>query len=331
MDEKTPKFSELGFPTEEMYRFPNIINMGVYRGDCPCSCVHCPVGVTKPSERKKRFNYAEMDIELFGKVVKEVSDYPTATLRLHSLGEPIYWVNLSDAIKMTREKDVRTWLFTSAITKNKDLLETISRNVDIIEVSVNSSDGEEYKRTKGVNAFELVKDNIKYMSTVARQAQKPNRLVVSRVQTKERERDQEFVDFWKGSGDVDDAFIRSYHNYNELMEHIPDVGFSQHYPCLVHWGRMNVDTNGDVVVCFNELFKEHLDPCMILGNLKEQNIVDIWHGERLDAIRKAELSGNYSKVGEIPCKDCKSCQPLQGTNQTSENQIKLYNDREKEK
>ena len=323
MNKETFKFTELGFPSEDMYRFPNIINLGVYRGDCPCNCVHCPVGITKPTKRKSRFHYDEMDMDLFEKIAEEASSYPTTTIRLHSIGEPLYWTSLPEAMKLTRGKGVRTWLFTSAVTSDTDLLDVIARNIDIIEVSVNSSNSYDYKKTKGIDAFDIVRKNIRYVSAIARRAQRPNRLIVSRVQTKDLEMDQQFVDFWKGTGEVDDAFVRSYHTYNELMGEVPDFGFLQHYPCLVHWGRMNVDTNGDVVVCFNELFKDQMKESLILGNLRDQTIVDVWHGDKLNAIRMAELSGDYSKAPVIPCKNCRSCQPLQGKKQTSEHQVTM--------
>ncbi len=318
-------FESLGFPSRDMYEFPNIVNVEVYRGDCPCECVHCPVGSTRPEKRKERFGEKGIDLSLYQKIIEEMSYHPSSTLRVHSVGEPLLWKDLPKALKLSYDSGVKSWIFTCAVTEKKSLLDIISENTDIVEVSVNSTTPEDYKKAKGIDAFELVRENMKYMHDLKSRGL-PTRLIASRVQSFDRYTDEEFVRYWKSSGLVGDAFVRTYHTYNDLM---PELSSGQnekrHEPCLVHWARFNISIDGYAVVCFNELFKEYLEPSLILGDIKVQSITDIWHGPKLTALRKAEITGNYSSLtfGEtLPCKDCYSCQPLYGNRQTSEYQIK---------
>ena len=326
MSDLVEDYRLLGFPDKDMYEFPNIVNVEVYRGTCPCRCVHCPVGITSPKYRYERFGNKGINLKLFNKIVDEVSEHSHASLRIHSVGEPLDWPGIGDALKL-HNKSVKFWLFTSAVTSDMPLLETVCENTDIVEVSVNSTTLEDYKATKGINAFEKVRGNIEFMRKFIEQKGLNTRLIVSRVQSTDQAKDDEFVHFWKSSSLVDDAFVRTYHTYNSLMDGL-ETGIidKNHEACLVHWARFNINVDGYAIVCFNELFKEHLHPSLIYGDVKAQTIAEIWKGNKLTALRRAELSGDYSSCSfgdALPCKHCFYCQPLFGDRQTSEYQVKF--------
>jgi len=312
---------DLGFPTEEMANFPTIINIEVYRGECPCNCIHCPVGKLNHNERKKREK--GINLNLYKKIADEISVNRHSVLRIHSVGDPIVWENLGEAVRITNEKGINTWLFTSAVTTEKLILKDICEYTSIIEISVNSITPSDYFATKGIDAFDLVFENIKYLHEYITKNGKKTRLIASRVQSFDKNKDNDFVNFWKSSGYVDDAFIRTYHTYNDILPKMTLKTDLIHKPCLVHWARFNVSVDGYVIICFNELFKENLNKDIIIGDLNYHTIKEIWQGEKLNSIRIAELSGNYSDLEfkNFPCKNCYSCQPLFGNCQTSEYQI----------
>lgn len=319
-------YRSLGFPSVEMCEFPNIVNVEVYRGTCPCRCVHCPVGIVAPEDRQHRFGAKGVDLRLYRKVIDEVSEYPHALIRMHAVGEPLDWPEIGDALKL-HKKSTRFWLFTSAVTRDMSLLEAVCRQLDIIEVSVNSTTKEDYIATKGVNAFATVCRNIQFMREVIDRTGSGTRLIVSRVQSTNKSRDDEFVQHWQNSGLVDDAFVRTYHTYNDLID---DLGTARpqakHEPCLVHWARFNISADGYAIVCFNELFKEQLHPGLIYGDVSKQRIAQIWQGKELQLLRAAELSGDYASCpfeSALPCRNCGNCQPLFGASTTSEHQIQL--------
>lgn len=306
--------------------FPNIVNVEVYRGSCPCRCVHCPVGVTPPSQRKQVFGEGGIELPLFKKIATEIAAHTTPVLRIHSTGEPLLWEDLPGALDVLRETGVKSWLFTSAVTTNKSLLRAICEAVSIVEVSVNSTTREDYLATKGVDAFALVEGNIRYMRSII-QRNAPLRLIVSRVESGNKELDCEFIQTWKSSALVDDAFVRSRHTYNDLLpgSACDPAPVAKTGPCLVHWARFNIGLDGRAVVCFNELFKEEVHPSLVLGDVWTESIAEIWKGSRLSAIRRAELTGDYSALPTpeaLPCKNCSYCQPLfNKKRQTSEYQI----------
>ena len=316
---------EQGFPTKNASIFPNIVNVEVFRGACPCNCVHCPVGITPPADRAERFGRSGIDLGLYDKITKEVAAYDWSTVRMHSVGEPVLWPDLPEALAIGRRNGVRSWLFTCGVTTEGALLDQLCRDLAVLEVSVNSTGREDYLQTKGADLFDLALDNLRRMSRHRKQGQCA-RLIVSRTQTTDAVADRAFVDHWKNSGLVDDAFVRSYHTYNGLMSGL-DEGSApgKHQPCLVHWARFNISVQGQAVVCFNELFRESTSACLHHGDVRGQSIREIWQGPKLAALRRAELSGDYSGLpaaDALPCRLCTSCQPLKGGRQTSEHQIR---------
>jgi MoaA/NifB/PqqE/SkfB family radical SAM enzyme len=319
-------FKSLGFPFREMYEFPNIINIEVYRGDCYCNCVHCPVGKTQPFKRKNIFGDRSIDLTLYKKIILEMTDHPHSTVRIHSAGEPLIWKDLVEALRFTFDHDIRSWIFTCAATHDQGLLEAVCDYAGIVEISINSITSEDYMATKGIDAFELVSDNIKKMHDYINRKNLGTRLIASRVESQDSITDSEFANFWKSSGLVNDAFVRSYHTYNDIIPVLSEEKpGKKHEPCLVHWARFNISIDGNAVICFNEVFKKQIDPDLIIGNIRHESIAEIWHSPKMLAIRKAELSGDYSEIAfekSLPCKECNSCQPLFGNKQTSEYQIK---------
>ena len=316
-----------GFASPSAFHFPAIVNVNVLRGLCPCRCVHCPVGRTPRHLRKTRFDASQMELAMFRRIVDEMACQTSRpVLRIHAVGEPTRWRSIRPAIAGTHAAGVRTWLFTCATARDQTLLGELCEHINIIEVSVNSTNAVDYHRTKGIDAFDLVAANIGYMRKYIDRHALPTRLIASRVQSTNQTVDEEFVAYWQATGLVDDAFVRTYHTYNHLLEEL-DSGKQAtvcHEPCLVHWSRFNVDVDGSVVVCFNELFADRTQAC-VLANLSTSSIQAVWKGTALNSIRLAELRRDLTQlplgISVLPCKDCTTCQPLFGNSVTSEHQI----------
>lgn len=315
-------YIELGFCNQKYCDFPNIVNLEVFRGMCPCECVHCPVGLVTPNDRSSRFSQAAIDLVTFRKVIDEMSAWPHSTIRIHSVGEPILWGNLLPALDYLKKSHVRSWIFSSLVTKSKAILEALCNCCDIVEISVNSIDAEDYRETKGIDAFDLVIKNIQYMSDFIKEQQLRTRLVVSRVQSDAKEKDDAFIAYWKDTNLCSDAFVRKYHNYNNLLdEKEGEVG--KKVACLVHWMRFSIAYDGTVVCCFNELFHPKLRDDVVMGNILSESIYDIWHGDKFLKLRAAELSGYTTGdyLDDFPCRNCFSCQSYDQKHETSEHQI----------
>lgn len=300
--------------------FPTIVNVNVLRGKCPCRCVHCPVGIITPGERARHFGQQVMDLDLFKRIALEVATYTHAAIRIHAVGEPLLWADLDAAVRFLNQHAVQSWIFTCAVTEDRSILRILCEHVSIIEVSVNATGRREYLDTKGIDAFHLVTDNIAYMANYIEENRLPARLLLSRVQTEDENSDRQFKTYWEGKGWADDVFIRSYHNYNDLLD--AKHGASIKKPCLVHWARASIDCDGTMVCCFNELFKQYT-PDVVLGKVSgKTSILQIWRGRKLQQIRAGDQAGDFSGLPfDLPCKNCKTCQPIDTLRDTSEKQL----------
>lgn len=312
-------YERLGFQNRAQWEFPTIVNLNVLRGVCPCRCIHCPVGLIDPSERKMHFQETVISMDLYRKVTDEIADtHSGSLLRIHSVGEPLLWSQLGKAVCYSKNRGVKTWIFTSLVTSDRSLLRTVCKNVDIIEVSVNSSSREDYFQTKGIDRWEQVRENILFIRDYIFSHRLCTRLILSRVQSDDPEMDEAFIQYWSQVKGIADVFVRSYHNYNGLLGDKGTEVLIQ--PCLVHWGRFNIDVNGDAVVCFNELFSETICKDYILGNVLKQSIESIWKSDQLNEIRLFLLQKSRKQVN-IPCLTCTTRQLYPPVWETSEKQL----------
>jgi hypothetical protein len=307
------------FNYHEAEKFPRIVNINVLKGRCPCKCVHCPVGKTKISDRKEVFGDTEMEIELFKRIALEIAEYKNCAVRIHSVGEPLLWTHLSEAARFLGEKNIQSWIFISAVTQDRELLKTLCDNLSIIEVSVNTINAIDYKSTKGTDAFPMVLSNIQFMSEYIKSHNLKTKLLLSRVETNDKEADKTFIEHWKNTGLATDVFIRDYHNYNNLL---PNLNCSTKEPCLALWARASIDCDGTMVCCFNELFKSY-SPDVVLGKLNAKtSIQKLWQCEKLRRIRECDACGDFSSLNiNIPCKNCTSCLSMKGDKDSSEKQL----------
>ena len=82
-----------------------------------------------------RFGFRSIDLGLWDRITREVVQYPWATVRIHSVGEPVLWDGLPEALAIAHLNGVRSWIFTSAVTTDRALLDLLMRRCDVVEVS----------------------------------------------------------------------------------------------------------------------------------------------------------------------------------------------------
>lgn len=69
-------------------------------------------------------------------------------------------------------------------------------------------------------------------------------------------------------------------------------------PCAGLWNTPMVHVDGDVTTC---CLDEHLENR--LGNLRTQGLAELWHGERIEAWRLAQVEGRFQDSGPL-CTRC---------------------------
>lgn len=105
--------------------------------------------------------------------------------------------------------------------------------------------------------------------------------------------------------DADEHMIHLLWNSNPLEDSVENLLTEyEQFPCKYLWTRMAVFWNGDVTLCCRDYNNE-----MKLGNVAEQNVEDIWLGEKMQGLRRAHFEGRRRDIHL--CHHCdQSCRPI---------------------
>jgi hypothetical protein len=290
--------------------FPQIVNLGIYRGACQCNCVHCPVGLTDKIERKKMYGASEMDIKVFRLFCDEVKNYKTS-IRIHGVGEPTLHSKFTDILEIIRHFRLQYmfWIFTNGLFA-RHLIPELVQSLNIIEVSINSCNSEDYIKSKGTDGFQTVVENVNIMRNWIIKHGLSTRIILTRVQSSKSE-DEKFMAFWSERGF--ECFVRSFHTYSGLLrQQTTHNQVSQDVPkCLVPWRRFNLDgtISNNILLsvnCFNVLFQEpsKIGSNCIMGQFPTISLMEIWNGSALKKLRHKLKTGLSTKTECDCCVEC---------------------------
>jgi len=116
----------------------------------------------------------------------------------------------------------------------------------------------------------------------------------------------ELVAGWKGFFDewsrvVDHVGFVHYDNFHGVK---PKVDQTQYFgapkvdrmiPCQRLWSQLNILSTGDVVPCCLDYAGE-----IVLGNVEDDNLRDIWSGKRFNSLRQSHMQEEYPEL----CRGC---------------------------
>lgn len=297
-------------------KLPEIINLGVFRGACPCRCVHCPVGLTTPPERASVFGRGALDVALFDRFCQEIEPL-ACTVRLHAVGEPTLHPGFRDLLGVVRGRGLvgRMWLFTCGLFAPA-LIPDLAQSIAIIEVSINSTGHEDYRQTKGVDAFGRVTANLERLQDRRVRLGSGARVVLTRVQGTP-DSDAAFVEYWRLRGF--ECFVRSRHSYSGILgggQAGPQESRVALPKCLVPWRRLNLDGTlvpGKIVAvdCFNVLFQrpERVPAACRMGTFPDDGFAELWNNVHFEKRRALLMAGAATSS---PCDRCVECLTSEG-------------------
>ena len=288
-----------------IYSYPFTISIEL-TNRCNLSCIMCP----RPKLEKLKIG--DMDFKLFMKAVDDASKLPKREFWLVGLGEPLFYKKLPEAIRYVQDRCPNS---TINLSTNATLLDKkhsnylIDGGIDRLEISLNAGSSSTYKKLMGADQYDKVMENIKSFLAI-RKSNKNYQLtgkpyiaiqILETQTTKNEVRD--FIDFWKplvdGNGEV---CIRPLTNWggrvdlDSICEKNPAV---KRYPCFCLWNMAFIDIEGNVFPCC-EYSRDNSE--LLLGNIKESSLIDIFKQQKIHIIRKAHLRDEYSKFS-----DCAKC------------------------
>jgi len=257
--------------------------------------LNCPMCYTTTDKFKTQVDGANMDFDLYKKIIDECAEHNLYSIRLSLRGESFLNKHIYDMIKYAKEKGIKE---VSSLTHGGFLDEEkferlIDLGLDWLTISFDGI-GETYNKIRYPLKFEDSVEKIRRYQEIkkSRGVVKP----VIKVQTvwpAISKNPQEFYDIFNPITDQIAA--------NPLLDYLENdtnVEFVENFTCPQLWERLVIGANGHVMLCANDGWEEHT-----LGDVNNESLFDIWHGEKLTKAREIQIKHLGTK--EIkPCKHC---------------------------
>jgi len=275
---------------------------------CPMKCVMCPR--TKNMTRPQGF----MDYWLYKRAIDElVSRNPeyvdNRLVWLHHFGESLLHPRFGDCIAYAASKGVRTALSINPIMLRDDIVDELLKSEPyLLCMSLDGHDEESFYRIRGVKRSYMVSHD-RLINFLDRKSKNNSRIqvMVSMIDFNMNEESIKAQEsYWGNVAGVDKFLCKDFSTWdgnagdiNSLADNsgrVTNTIDTSAVVCTLPWEVMTVTWNGDVVPCCYDY-----DAKVVLGNMGEQSLSDIWNGDKIQSIRREFMA---NRVTSPLCRKC---------------------------
>jgi radical SAM protein with 4Fe4S-binding SPASM domain len=261
----------------EIRDYPLLVDLEM-SSRCNLTCPMCPT-VTEDfiNKRVKPFKKGSFDYSLAKKIIDEIAGKVFA-LRLSWVGEPTLNAHFTDVIRYAKDKGIREVSFLTNGTKlTLPYFKKISdAGADWITISIDGM-GETYNSIRAPLKFD---DTLKKIRDI-QEYKKKNGLTkpVIKIQG-----------VWPAVRENPELFYNTFEPITDLIAFNPlidylhkdtDIVYEPNFTCPQHYQRLVIGSNGQAAMCSND---DNVD--VQVGDAFKQTIHEIWHGEKLNEIRR---------------------------------------------
>ena len=289
---------------EEMLHFPKYIDLDVIN-TCNARCTMC--GIDFDNREKRR-----MSETLFEKIADDLGEHRNDLERvgLAINSEPLMDRGLHQKVAKLKQVGIaHTFILTNAsLLSRKRSEELLSAGLDTIYVSIDSTNKETFEGIRRGLKFDDVRRNARNFLAARKDLEKSCHLRISMVQQRENAGEaREFVDYWSQFVDDSDEIVVTHgYNWGIAQDVVTEQGGgddpNNRIPCLGLWTSMVVDVNGEVRMCCIDQAGTTM-----IGDLNENSISEVWHGDEMRGIRQRHLDGKRREISY--CDGCSVWSP----------------------
>lgn len=255
--------------------------------------LHCPMCYTITEEFKSKVRTQLMEEEVFKKIIDEIAGKVPA-VRLSLRGEPTLHPRFVEFIRYCNEKGIRDISFlTNGSRLTEDFFKKIMEaGASWITVSVDGM-GEMYESIRMPLKFQETLDKIKKIYEIKKKNN--SELPVIKIQS-----------IWPAIRKNPEQFYNTFAPYTDLIAFNPlidyldkdeDIVYEENFSCPQLYQRLVIGSDGRVLLCSNDE-----DGLQILGDIREQSVYEIWHGQKLEDIRTLHQNGRFQEIDV--CRKC---------------------------
>lgn len=266
---------------------------------CNLKCVMC---YTEHHGKRK----TTLDEAAIQKVLDECRDNGLPAFVVGLAAEPLLYKGVRDVLRQAKAAGIMDiFLGTNGTLLDEELAEfLVEEQIERIEISVDAATRETYRKIRGKDEFDLVTGNIERLLAV--KAARGSRFPIVRlcfcIQGPNIGERRAFLERWKGRVDyIDFQRLVDHGGLTTLIETgdmpgLDEIKLESTY-CAYPFNSLHVYSDGNVAPCC-AYFGKNKD--MILGNVRDTSLVEMWNGERINKLRDEITSGNLNNY-------CKAC------------------------
>lgn len=254
---------------------------------CNLNCVFC-------ARQNINYKFNFLDIDLYKKIIDEGSKRGLRSIKLSRGGESLLHPQFAEMIRYAREKGIIDIMFNtnSTLLSEDKSLEIINAKPDLVIFSVDAPDKAIYESQRVGANYEKTEANIRRFIELKNKIYPKILTRAHMVYTDESQHlIERHIERWQGL--IDEITVNMAKNYSETLT-------GKKFKCRGPFRRLDIACDGSVYVCDPDY-----DPKgkLILGNVGEKSIFDMWHSTKMQKIRNAFLRNSPEEMD--PCKYCR--------------------------
>jgi radical SAM protein with 4Fe4S-binding SPASM domain len=211
-------------------------------------------------------------------------------IQLHGYGDPLLDKNMAEYIRLLYEKGFYSYFSCNPANINlKKTYEMMDSHLDYIKYSIESVDDEVHKEIRGSasnfkESFGKILQVLEY-----KKAQNLHTVIVITMLDLNRRHQQKDFEMLLNAFNGLDVYIylksEDQQWYRKDFHGTKSIHWSE--LCKHPWMSMTIKSNGEATMCMEDYNNE-----IILGNVKEASLYDIWNGEKYTQFRKDHFDVN---------------------------------------
>lgn len=267
--------------------------------NCNASCIMCPKG------RSKIHELQIMDEEVYLKIVEELKNYTEwiEMVCLNSDGEPLMDKNIGSRIKKLKDIGIKHVNISTngALLSDQMINELIDVGLDDIRISLDGYSKETYEKVRGGLKYENVVENVHRLIDIRNRRNSDMHIRLRMVELEENKDERmDWLLYWKEQVKATDRVqLMPKHSWSGLMteETKERIAFYSDKPCVSVFSSFTINYDGVVQLCDSDVEQR-----VVMGNIREASIKEIWQGDKFEEIRGCHANGMRNRI-DI-CKGC---------------------------
>ncbi|QSZ40740.1 radical SAM protein [Sulfurimonas aquatica] len=286
------------YPKERFVsHFP--LNLDIETTDlCNLKCPMCPRTIMDADEDNHIVKSRYIDKETYMDIIDQAVEHGVKAIKLQYLGEPLLHKDIVFQVEYAKKKGIIDVMFnTNAVLMTPELSEQLlEAGIDKVFVSFDAVNPKLYQQQRVGTSIGVVIDNIHEFIKLRNKSYPQTHIRLSMVMYDDPVWQRQFESMkvmWDGL--VDSLGYGVFNERHKDLKH--EYEKVEGFACEQLFQRMFLKCNGNVTVCCVDGDDEY-----VVGNWKEEKLIDIWNSPKYQEIRELHTSGNYDKIAM--CRKC---------------------------